>query len=120
LFIFIIALYEANNHKVKTSFLGIDMSFTLNIETGFSPQEVCEAIRSALKHEKHVAKYKIERYSIICKGFEEKFGYSSGELRSRFEAGNVGEDIDFLDWYSAKRELDHWNKKLEILSGISL
>lgn len=97
------------------------MSFTLNIETGFSPQEVREAIRSALEHEKHVAKYKIERYSAICKGFEGKFGYSSSELRARFEAGNImGEDSDFFDWYAAKRELDHWNKKLEILSGISL
>lgn len=96
------------------------MSFTLNIETGFSPQEVCETIRSALEHEKHVAKYKIERYSMICKGFEEKFGYSSGELRARFEAGNKEEDRDLFDWYAAKRELEHWNKKLEILSGISL
>ncbi|MDQ1276218.1 MAG: hypothetical protein QG610_1793 [Euryarchaeota archaeon] len=95
------------------------MSFTLNIETGFSPQEVREAICSALEHEKHVAKYKIERYSIICKGFEEKFGYSSNELRRRFEAGKIG-DSDFFDWYAAKRELDHWNKKFEILSGISL
>lgn len=96
------------------------MSFTLNIETEFSPPEVREAIRSALEHEKHVAKYKIKRYSVICKDFEEKFGYSSGELRARFEAGRIGEDSNFFDWYTAKRELDHWNKKLEILSGISL
>ncbi|AAM29960.1 MULTISPECIES: hypothetical protein [Methanosarcina] len=95
------------------------MSFTLNIETGFSPQEVREAIRSALEHEKHVAKYKIDRYSAICKGFEKKFGYGSGELRERFEAGGIGKDSDFFDWYTAKRELDHWNRKLEILSGIS-
>ena len=95
------------------------MSFTLNIETNFSPQEVCEAIRSALEHEKHVAKYKIKRYSTICQGYEEKFGYSSSELRRVFEAGKIG-DGDFFDWYAAKRELDHWNKKLEILSGISL
>ncbi|WP_410509248.1 hypothetical protein RSJ42_03040 [Methanosarcina hadiensis] len=95
------------------------MSFTLNIETGFSPQEVCEAIRSALEHEKHVAKYKIKRYSAICQDYEERFGYSSGELRGEFEAGKIG-DSDFFDWYAAKRELDHWNKRLEILSGISL
>ena len=42
------------------------MSFTLNIETDFSSQEVTEAIRSALEHEKHVARYKIKRYSTIC------------------------------------------------------
>jgi ferritin len=79
------------------------MSFTLNIETDFSPKEVTETIRSALEHEKHVAKYKVKRYSAICKEFEEKKGFS-----------------DFLEWYAAKRGMDHWSKKLELLSGISL
>jgi len=96
------------------------MSVTLNIETDFSPQEVCEAIRSALEHEKHVAKYKVKRYSIICEDFETKFGYSSSELRAKFEAGNMGDESDFFDWYAAKRGLDHWNKRLEVISGISV
>jgi len=69
------------------------MNVTLNIETDFSPQEVCEAIRSALEHEKHVAKYKVKRYSIICEDFEAKFGYSSSELKARFETGNMGETV---------------------------
>ncbi|MPN07354.1 hypothetical protein SDC9_154620 [bioreactor metagenome] len=110
---------KQTNNDIKTSFIGIDMSFTLNIETNYSPQEVCEAIRSALEHEKHVAKYKIKRYSTICQGYEEKLGYSSSELRGMFEAGKIG-DSDFVDWYAAKRELDHWNNKLKILSGVSL
>jgi hypothetical protein len=98
---------------------GIVMSFNMEIETDFSPQEVSEAIRSAVEHEKHVAKYKIKRYSMICEDFEEKFGYASGELRERFETGDLGDDTDFFEWYAAKRGLDHWSKKLEILSGIS-
>lgn len=96
------------------------MSFTLNIETDFSPKEVTEAIRSALEHEKHVAKYKVKRYSAICKEFEEKKGFSSSELRAKFETGIMGEESDFLEWYAAKRGMDHWSKKLELLSGISL
>ena len=95
------------------------MSFTLNIETDFSPQEVSEAIRSALEHERHVAKYKVRRYSIICQDFEAKFGLSSAELRAKFETGSIGEESNFLEWYAAKRRLDHWSKRLEILSGIS-
>jgi hypothetical protein len=98
---------------------GIFMSFNMEIETDFSPQEVSETIRSAVEHEKHVAKYKIKRYSMICEDFETKFGYASGELRERFEAGDIGDDTDFFEWYAAKRGLDHWSKKLEILSGIS-
>ena len=105
------------------------MSFTLNIETDFSPQEVSEVIRSALEHEKHVAKYKIKRHSIVCENFESKYGFSSGELKAKFEAGrlkaksetgNIREESDLFEWYSAKRELDHWSKKLQILLDISL
>jgi hypothetical protein len=96
------------------------MSFTLDIETEFSSQEVTEAIRSALEHEKHVAKYKVKSYSVTCKNFEEKFGFSSGELKAKLETGNLGEESDFFEWYAAKRGLDHWGKRLEILSGISL
>jgi hypothetical protein len=95
------------------------MSFTLNIETSFSSQEVTEAIRSALEHEKHVARYKIKRYSTICRDFEAKFGLSSAELQTRFETASVNKESNFFDWYAAKRGLDHWNKRLEILSDIS-
>jgi hypothetical protein len=100
--------------------VGIGMSFTLNVKTNYSPQEVSEAIRSALEHEKHVAKYKVKRYSMICEEFEKKFGFSSGELRSKFERVTPREESDFFDWYAAKRSLDHWSKRLEILSDISL
>ena len=33
----------------------------------------------------------------------------------KFEYGEFGDDEDFFDWYAAKRGLDIWNKKLEIL-----
>jgi hypothetical protein len=97
----------------------VGMSFTLNIETSFSPSEVTEAIHSALEHEKHVAKYKIKRYSTICRDFETKFGFSSAELQIKFETANISKESGFFDWYEAKKGLDHWNKRLEILSGIS-
>ncbi len=100
-------------------FEGIGMIFTLNIETNFSPQEVTEAIRSALEHEKHVARYKIKRYSAICRDFETKFGFSSAELQAKIEAPSRSKESNFFDWYAAKKGLEHWNKRLEILSGIS-
>ena len=66
------------------------MSFTLGIKTDFSPQEVTEVIRSALEHEKHVAKYKVERYSMICANFESKYEFDSGALKEKFETGIKG------------------------------
>jgi len=96
------------------------MSFALNIETNFSPEEVKDTIRSALEHEKHVAKYKVKRYSLICEEYEKKFGFDSEELRTKLETKDIREESDFFNWYAAKRGLDYWSKKLVIISDIRM
>jgi hypothetical protein len=96
------------------------MSFALNIETNFSPEEVKDTIRSALEHEKHVAKYKVKRYSLICEEYEKKFGFDSKELRTKLETKDIREESDFFNWYAAKRGLDYWSKKLVIISDIRM
>lgn len=96
------------------------MSFALNIETNFSPEEVKDAILSALEHEKHVAKYKVKRYSSICQEYEKKFGFDSEELRTKLETKDIREESDFFNWYAAKRGLDYWSKKLVIISDIHM
>jgi len=96
------------------------MSFALNIETNFSPEEVKDTIHSALEHEKHVAKYKVKRYSLICEEYEKKFGFDSEELRTKLETKDIREESDFFNWYAAKRGLDYWSKKLVIISDIRM
>jgi hypothetical protein len=96
------------------------MIFALNIETNFSPEEVKDTIRSAMEHEKHVAKYKVKRYSLICEEYEKKFGFDSEELRTKLETKDIREESDFFNWYAAKRGLDYWSKKLVIISDIRM
>lgn len=38
----------------------------------------------------------------------------------KLEAGEIGDESEFLDRYSAKRGLDFWNKRLKIISAIDL
>jgi hypothetical protein len=96
------------------------MDVTLQIDTDYSLQEASEVIRSALEHEKHLAKYKIDRYAMICDEFEDKYDLISTEFIHKFEAGElIGED-KYFEWYAAKRQLDHWKKKLALLKGIRL
>lgn len=62
------------------------MDFILQIDSDYSLQEASEVIRSALEHEKHLAKYKIDRYSMICDEFEDQYDLVSSEfikIRSR-------------------------------------
>ncbi|WP_243683891.1 hypothetical protein [Methanosarcina barkeri] len=87
------------------------MSFTLNIETNFSPHEVTEAIRSALEHEKHVARYKIKSYSAICRDFETKFGFSSAELQAELETPTINKESSFFRLVCSKKRIGPLEQK---------
>lgn len=77
-------------------------------------------IRSALDTEERIAKYKKTKYLNTCKNFEKKYTMSSDIFIQKFESGLLDDRDHFFNWYAAKKGFDIWNKKLEILSGISL
>ena len=41
-----------------------------------------------------------------CRAFEQVYGMPSDEFMRRFEAGELGDDAVYFDWYAAKRGLD--------------
>lgn len=94
------------------------MKITIEIETDLPEPEVTEVVQAAINHEKHIAKYKVNRYAMICDEFEEKYDMNSNEFRKKFEAGEIVDEGDLFDWYAAKRGVDHWKNKLAILSKI--
>ncbi len=96
------------------------MALTVNIKKDVSIQEVTNVIRSALALDERIAKHKKAKYAIICQNFETKYGISSDIFMKKFDSGELDDRDDFFDWYAAKKGLDIWNKKLEILSGISI
>ncbi len=96
------------------------MALNVKVKNDFSIQEVSDVIRSALDLDERLAKHKKARYSNLCKDFEMKYRMSSDIFMENFESGKLDDLDDFFDWYAAKKGLDIWNKKLNILSGISL
>ncbi len=51
------------------------------------------------------------KYANRCRAFEHKFGMTSDEFMQKFEAGTIGDDQDYFDWYAAKSGLDIWRKQ---------
>jgi len=96
------------------------MALNVNVNSDFSMQEVSDVIRSALALDERLAKHKKARYYDLCKDFETKYKMSSDIFMQKFESGHLDDLDDYFDWYAAKKGLNHWNKKLNILSGISL
>ncbi len=100
--------------------MGNIMSLTINVRGDFSLQEVSNVIRSALALNEQIAEHKKTKYASICKDFEAKYQMSSDNFISEFESGQLDDRNDFFDWYAAKKGLDEWSKKLDIISGVSL
>lgn len=96
------------------------MPLTVNIKKDFSIQEVSSVIRSALALDGRIAKHKKTKYAETCKIFEKKYKMNSGVFMKKFDSGELDDRDDFFDWYAAKKGLDAWSKKLNVLSGISL
>lgn len=58
----------------------------------FTPQEVSEVIREALVYSEPVTKYKIKKYSGICRNFEKKYGMDSVFLWKK----SIPENLEML------------------------
>ena len=96
------------------------MTLTVNIKSNFSVHEVSNVIRSALFMDERITKHKRIKYLKICNNFEKIHRMSSDVFLKKFECGELDDSDDFFDWYAAKKGFDIWDRKLGILSGITL
>jgi hypothetical protein len=58
----------------------------------------------------------VEELSADLLRFEERFGIASEEFYNRFEAGEMGDDADFIEWASFFDMHQHAKIRLEALS----
>jgi hypothetical protein len=86
----------------------------------FSVSEVRDAVDHAIRAETEQARLRRDYYEEMCRAFEREHNISSDEFLIRFEAGELGDDAIYFDWYAAKRGFDLWEKHYRILSGVSL
>ena len=85
-------------------------------EKGDIRNAVSFALNSAATH----ARQRFEYYAGICKRFEKKYKINSKRFMEQFEAGKLGDEQEFFDWYAAARGLMLWRERYEILSGVSV
>lgn len=96
---------------------------TLAIKTeisGYEKGDVRKAISYALTFTAVQSQQRFAYYENICLEFERQFGMTSDEFMQQFESGKLGDDQEYFDWYAAKRGLDIWRERRDILSGVSV
>jgi hypothetical protein len=97
------------------------MDIALKVERPeFPASEVHDAVEYALRAETEQARLRRDYYQNACRTFESRHNLSSDKFLARFEAGELGDDAAYFNWYAAKRGLDLWERRYRILSGVSV
>ena len=95
------------------------MEITLSTgQTNFDLSDVRAALQAALSREVILARARRKAYERACQDFEAQFKITSDQFLRDFEAGTLGDDLEYFDWYAAKRGLDLWDRRARILSGV--
>ncbi|MDP2778422.1 MAG: hypothetical protein Q8O48_12350 [Anaerolineales bacterium] len=85
-------------------------------EKGSIRNAVSFALYSAASH----ARQRFEHYFSTCKNFEKIYNMTSEKFMEQFDAGSLGDEQDYFDWYAAVRGVNLWRERYEILSGVSV
>lgn len=91
----------------------------LSIQSTYSQSETKQILEDALKAERDFAYARFVQFEKECQQFERAYGMDSSVFWERFEAGELGDDEQWFDWYAVYRGKKLWGKKYNVLSAIS-
>ena len=77
------------------------------------------AIDKLLHREIHRVEQLKERLSAQIKKFEQKYGLSASDFYARFSSGEMGDEMDFIEWAATIEMLTNTSKRLTLLSASS-
>jgi len=97
------------------------MTLTLDIaDNSITLGEARALVSSALEKEHLQAKARRDAYLAECRRFESKYGLSTEAFLQGFESGVLGDDEYLFEWFAAKRAFDQWDRRVEILAGVTV
>ena len=67
-------------------------------------------IKTSLKREYDLYSNAVAFYKRALQKFEERYQISTQTFLKRFEAGHMGDDADYFDWYAFAKLLARWRK----------
>ena len=72
--------------------------------------QLANEIKISLKREYALCSNAIAFYKKEVKEFEQKYNLSTQTFLKKFEAGQMGDDADYFDWYAFTKLLAQWQK----------
>lgn len=97
----------------------INMGTTLLLKTKRGIADTKPIILEAVQDHLNFSYARFLKFENECKEFEKKYKMDSELFLSKFDSGELGDDLQWFDWYASIRGKKLWEKKHQILSEIS-
>ncbi len=72
-------------------------------------------VQTSLKREYALCSNAIAFYKKATKEFEKKYHLTTRNFLKKFEAGQMGDDADYFDWYAYSKLLAKWRKTQSVI-----
>lgn len=81
--------------------------------------QLTKELKTSLKREYDLCLNAVAFYRKALKDFEKKYNLSTSVFLKKFEAGKLGDEADFFDWYAFARLSHQWQDTLTALRSAS-
>jgi hypothetical protein len=95
----------------------MSQQLTLTAETQV---EIRPLIESAVQSELKMLELSLQRTRQRLRDFEQRFGMSSANFEQRFDAGELEETLDLIEWLGEIKTLDLLRANLQALQGVRI
>ena len=94
------------------------MSYPYDVPEGYAEEEITAVIAESIASHLEFAQRRLSAYQLHCSDFEQRHGMSTEEFLERFEAGTLGDQQEWFDWYAAAQGKKIWSRKRDILARL--
>jgi hypothetical protein len=95
------------------------MVIELSARTQFPDQMVKDIVHAALRNEAALARFRYEQFAKECQLFEQKYRMATDEFLVKFDAGELGDDAEYFDWFAFARGRNVWRQKAQVLGEVA-
>lgn len=94
------------------------MVYQYNIPEGYEDNEIAAVIAESIVSHLAFAQRRLAAYQASCATFEQCHGMGTEEFLEQFEAGILGDQQEWFDWYAAAQGRKIWGRKYDILAHL--
>jgi hypothetical protein len=95
------------------------MPYEYTLPEGYTEEEITQVIAESIASRREFAQRRLAAYETRCAMFEQHYGMSTETFLEQFEAGILGDQPEWFDWYAAAQGKQIWSRKHAILAHLT-